>query len=757
MKIINVHPGILPIPPKNWGAIEKAIWNYHLNFEKLGITSEIKYLDDIQNDNTAIVHSHVTNLANMAHDREIEYFFSMHDHHVLFEYPDKTYLEETRKAIKNSIKTIVHSPTVLTHKNFKDISHKMIYVQHGVDTDIYKNMNIDRTGDLLCVGSNGFINHRMFDRKGFILAKHCAESLNLNLTICSPSSNLDFFKHYRFFESSNINIKFDLNEDELINEYNTHKIFLHPSVLEAGDPNLTLVEANACGIKIVGSYHGELKIDGMIVVNDLTPTSYINAINTALDNSNSIVLNSDFTWRNVSKKLIGIYKKYGNTLNKFTLSVLDSYSTKNELTHGVVTEPKLSISFDMVPKVELKTFDNKEYQIKFASVDELGIETVVYQIGLSNNMWAKPSDVYAKNWKIYIDDELTYETNISLENDVCAVVSTYPNSEDVNNKTIKTIKNIKDNIGIKTICATHTEYEPNPTELIKNSDEYIFNSINTLTQHNYYKYYNGNHDGYNVFLDLWESGNGSYHGPAVQQNYYNGIRRAKSLGYKYALLTNFDMLFSTEDINKIKCILNTVSVNNADGFFFFTNEPEGPTFKTVFCVVNVDLFLQTFPEILKAEDYEQFVKKLGSESNGLENVYYHALKNAPKLIIKQMSESQFFNIDTCFTNSQTDYFAILPFDGDGYNNAALFIKRANKNVLPYKITITGYQSENDINIIDSEYLVDTDFYKIIPFTFKDGVPHYFSLMCEDTTPWSLKRIEVHDYYNQVIPNGMVKK
>ena len=76
MKVVNVHPGILPIPPKNWGAVEKVIWNYTVELTKLGIDASFKYLDEINPLEYDAIHCHVTNLANMAHDRGIEYFFS---------------------------------------------------------------------------------------------------------------------------------------------------------------------------------------------------------------------------------------------------------------------------------------------------------------------------------------------------------------------------------------------------------------------------------------------------------------------------------------------------------------------------------------------------------------------------------------------------------------------------------------------------------------------------------------------------------
>ena len=36
MKISIIGPGIMPIPPKGWGAVESLIWDYKINLEKIG-------------------------------------------------------------------------------------------------------------------------------------------------------------------------------------------------------------------------------------------------------------------------------------------------------------------------------------------------------------------------------------------------------------------------------------------------------------------------------------------------------------------------------------------------------------------------------------------------------------------------------------------------------------------------------------------------------------------------------------------------
>ena len=41
MKIVIVGPGIMPIPPSGWGAVEILIWDSKVALEKLGHTVEI--------------------------------------------------------------------------------------------------------------------------------------------------------------------------------------------------------------------------------------------------------------------------------------------------------------------------------------------------------------------------------------------------------------------------------------------------------------------------------------------------------------------------------------------------------------------------------------------------------------------------------------------------------------------------------------------------------------------------------------------
>ena len=85
MKIVHIDPACgLDIPPKNWGAIEKIIWEFEENQRKLGHESTHKLAGHIKPGEFDIVHCHVANLAIDLKNRGIPYIYQLHDHHVKY-------------------------------------------------------------------------------------------------------------------------------------------------------------------------------------------------------------------------------------------------------------------------------------------------------------------------------------------------------------------------------------------------------------------------------------------------------------------------------------------------------------------------------------------------------------------------------------------------------------------------------------------------------------------------------------------------
>jgi autotransporter strand-loop-strand O-heptosyltransferase len=249
MKIAQINPGILPIPPNGWGAVEKIIWEYTLLLRKMGHQVDIKYLDEIQKDEYDIVHVHMANLAIELQNKGIPYVFSMHDHHVVWWGKDSGCFKDNLRAIEGSIKSFVHAKFLVNYFG----SSKAVYLEHGVNIQEYAfiERKIDKP-KLLCLANNGIIGDQGYDRKGFRYAIEAARDLQLPITVAGPKNNQNFFNaNQDLLSYGGLTVLYDLDQKSSVDLFSSHDIFMHPSDLEAGHPNLTLLEAASTGMPIV--------------------------------------------------------------------------------------------------------------------------------------------------------------------------------------------------------------------------------------------------------------------------------------------------------------------------------------------------------------------------------------------------------------------------------------------------------------------------------------------------------------------------
>jgi autotransporter strand-loop-strand O-heptosyltransferase len=397
MKIINVTPGLIPIPPNGWGAVEKIIWETHNALLKLGHNSTIEYLDDVKD--CDVVHIHVANLANIAHERGIPYYFTMHDHHAYLYGKDSAVFKENMLAIKNAKKAFVPAKFLVGY--FGNIPE---YFSHGVNIDYFTPSGTSEP-KLLCVANNGFIHDQAEDRKGFGYAIEAAKRLNLPITIAGPSNNKRYFEKYPS-DYEKLTILYDLTEDQLKDLYKEHSCFLHLSTLEAGHPNLTLLEAMASGLPVVGTYEDGNSLDGMIVVGrdvDQTvkaieevfanPTRYLYYSNTARMQA------KDLSWENRTKELLKHYTM------SFKKQLIDSYNNTKII--GVKSKP-LSPVFNMNfidgAFFEILGGPDREYNVQFIN-KKTG--QIVHKSNIKKDHWVKASISYFVDWSIFVDDGLS--------------------------------------------------------------------------------------------------------------------------------------------------------------------------------------------------------------------------------------------------------------------------------------------------------------------------------------------------------------
>ena len=411
MKIINITPGLISIPPNGWGAIEKIIWENHCALLNLGLKSEIKYLNEVDGSED-VVHIHVANLANMAHERGVPYYFMMHDHHSFLYGKESELYKENLKAIKNAKKAFVPAKYLVDY--FEGVPE---YFSHGVNTTFFKPENgAKKDFKLLCVANNGYASNPGADRKGFGLAIEMARHFNLPITIAGPKNNKNFFdKNLAPYDK--LNIVYDLNEEQLLKIYQSHSIFIHMSELEAGHPNMTLLEAMACGLPVVGTLEANNSLDGMRVVSRDSQDG-IKGLKEVIDNydiyrDKALKTASSLDWKSRTDEML---KFYVSGEDSFSERLVKAYKTtkKLNLPNKAVTN-YVRISFNSEPKVEIVGQKDASYRVEF--IDAIK-NKVVYSSNIKNGHWSSSSLRYYINWKInvYENNNIIASSVLDLEN-----------------------------------------------------------------------------------------------------------------------------------------------------------------------------------------------------------------------------------------------------------------------------------------------------------------------------------------------------
>ena len=262
MRICQLHPACgIDVPPKDWGAIEKIVWELHLNFLEQGHESFIKFATEVNPGDFDIVHCHVGNLALMLQEREIPYVFQLHDHHAYHYGKDSYVFKENMQAIEGSILSLVPARYLVDYFDHP----KVQYFAHGINNKEFYPIKkpIPLEPKLLMVTNNGLAGNPSFDRKGFSYGIALAQIHNLPITVAGPSNNKHFFNNHLWaLAYPKLNIIFDLPNSQLLDLYHQHDIFIHPTMLEAGHPNLTMIEAAAAGLPIIADWEHETVFHG---------------------------------------------------------------------------------------------------------------------------------------------------------------------------------------------------------------------------------------------------------------------------------------------------------------------------------------------------------------------------------------------------------------------------------------------------------------------------------------------------------------
>ena len=315
MRIVHVATGLITIPPNGWGAVERLIWEYKQGLEKLGDVVDIKYTNELEKWPDTIVHAHLANQALYCRDKGIPYVYSLHDHHTEWYGKDSWVYKQNVEAMKGSVISFTHAEYLV---DYFDTVDKLFYLPHGADTEFFTPNHEPKPHRLLMIANNGLGGDSGFDRKGFRYGIEAARELDLPITIAGHTDNQKFFDiHIELLNYKKLTLKLTNPTDEEMRElYQDHSIFLHPSMLEAGHPNLTLCEAASVCVPIVGTYRGSKHFPGMWVLPTISVESVMNGITETIKTyehrrQEMLTVRNSYSWDNVAKTL---HKYYENVL-----------------------------------------------------------------------------------------------------------------------------------------------------------------------------------------------------------------------------------------------------------------------------------------------------------------------------------------------------------------------------------------------------------------------------------------------------------
>ena len=336
--------------------------------------------------------------------------------------------------------------------------------------------------------------------------------------------------------------------------------------------------------------------------------------------------------------------------------------------------------------------------------------------------------------------------NIINKHEEAYVICTYPKTQASVDTTLECIKSLKkDNrrIIISAHCAV--------PKILQDEVDYVFyEKNNLLTKHTFYSGYWLYHNEYDTYVNLKGEDNDRYHGPACYTSFYNPATFAKGLGIKKLHYINFDYIL--KDSSYIDYI--SKKLNNHDTFFGEFNAQEGKCYYTYFFSAKPEAILNNCKFIETEDQYNNLMDEHGSESNGIENLYYHIFKNNKGNYIEprdkfEADAEKYFEFEDY---SMVEYYTILPTDVDNHFCPWVTISNAKESKLINYTVI-----KNNQLIIDRKLEVrgKYSFWDLIKYNLTDKFKVKFEVNDLNTG----NHIVTHefnldkDYFLNVMPNN----
>ena len=245
--------------------------------------------------------------------------------------------------------------------------------------------------------------------------------------------------------------------------------------------------------------------------------------------------------------------------------------------------------------------------------------------------------------------------NLSSIDEEVIILGTYPNLKERVRLTKETITSLK-LLGRKIILVSHY---PVDQEIQRMVDYYIYDDHNPLTHHSYYtKFFNYPAD-YDVEINI----NGlkdTNQSLTVLTNIFNGFRAAKSLGFRRAFYTTYDVILNEKDVP----VVNEAFKSNKKVYVATLPTPFKYGIQTNGMMFNVDFFLNEFDDVRTPEEYNRTCE-IRKCQNFLEDYLVKVVDSFnPDDVHKVTNDKETLLVNSgTGTSSNSEYYSILPIIG----------------------------------------------------------------------------------------------
>jgi len=320
---------------------------YEKELKSLGHDVNIINLGDpYKSSDYDIVDYHINEYYNISDDK---YILSLYTNMDMFNNK-----EQYLSLIEKSLVTIVRNNELLKMFN----SDKIINIPLFIDIDKYKDKKYEKSEHRLL-----HVLPFQYNRQITTILMEISDKMKLPLTIVVPyKGTLDDIKNDEY---DYVNIIDITNEDELIDMFNYHTIYLQPYNIETDIPDINSLKSLSCGVPVIFNMFLNSE-ENIPKIKDM----FTEWINNVIKNYDDIKNNINIKKQNF-QKIESLYKLYLNNKNDVYDTLLNEYQniTKYRREFNNI-KVYLSVNYNNGPslKIDSENIDKREFKVDFIDI-----------------------------------------------------------------------------------------------------------------------------------------------------------------------------------------------------------------------------------------------------------------------------------------------------------------------------------------------------------------------------------------------------